>query len=538
MKLNNLSIRTKLQAIVVFAVLILFSLGTFNLLIQKDASYDQRKDRVRSNVQITYEIAKHYQKLESTLGKQAAQQAAIDAISQIRYDGSNYFWIASASNTIVMHPTQPQLNGTSTNTLTDSRGNHFWQEMSSIAKTTGSGFLTYYWLSPDGEESEKISFVNYIPEWDWIIGSGVQTSDIDKAFQSQLIKELIVDSLAALVLIVICLLVARNIIKPIESLVTQVHKVADGDLTVDMQTERRDEIGYLSNELSRMMDKLKETISAAKRSADYSGQLSSSIAAASEETSTSIDSQSQQLEQLATAMNEMSSTIQDIAGNSERTSATTEESKDFAAQGSRSMGYTLNNIAGISDDISSTYQLMEALKQGVNDISNVVNVIHEVSEQTNLLALNAAIEAARAGEQGRGFAVVADEVRNLASRTQESTAQVQTTIDKLNERTDSVLSVMASNQTKVTESVDLASQTQDKLDTAVAKLNDTYDMVAQIAAAAEQQGTVANEVNENVSIVHMSISEIRQASQSLAEQSQSMAAASDELNHKLSYFRV
>ncbi|MGR5456492.1 HAMP domain-containing protein, partial [Vibrio alfacsensis] len=114
--------------------------------------------------------------------------------------------------------------------------------------------------------------------------SGVQTSDIDKAFQSQLIKELIVDSVAALVLIVICLLVARNIIKPIESLVAQVHKVADGDLTVDMQTERRDEIGYLSNELGRMMDKLKETIGAAKRSADYSGQLSSSIAAASEET--------------------------------------------------------------------------------------------------------------------------------------------------------------------------------------------------------------------------------------------------------------
>jgi methyl-accepting chemotaxis protein len=202
------------------------------------------------------------------------------------------------------------------------------------------------------------------------------------------------------------------------------------------------------------------------------------------------------------------------------------------------MGYTLNNIAGISDDITSTHQLMEALKQGVSDISSVVNVIHEVSEQTNLLALNAAIEAARAGEQGRGFAVVADEVRNLASRTQESTAQVQATIDQLNERTDSVLSVMAANQTKVSESVDLASQTQEKLDTAVAKLNDTYDMVTQIAAAAEQQGTVANDVNENVSVVHLSISEIRQASQSLAQQSQSMAQASDELTQKLAYFRV
>ncbi|MBY6196134.1 methyl-accepting chemotaxis protein [Vibrio hangzhouensis] len=538
MRLNNLSIRTKLQAIVAFAVLILFSLGTFNLLIQKEANYEQRKERVRSNVDIAYTLAKHYHGLENVLGREQAQQAAQQAISQLRYDGNNYFWVATTTNTIVMHPTQPQLNGTSTNNLTDSRGNHFWQEMSAIATQKGSGYLTYYWIGSDGEESQKVSFVNYIPEWDWIIGSGVQTSDIDKAFQQHLIKELIVDAIAALFLVVICLVVARNIVQPIEKLVKQVHSVADGDLTINMKTSRQDEMGYLSNELGRMMKALKETITAAKASATHSSQLSSSIAAASEETSTSINSQSQQLEQLATAMSEMSSTIQDIAGNSERTSATTEESKEYAAEGSRSMGYTLNNIAGISDDINSTHQLMEALKQGVNDISNVVNVIHEVSEQTNLLALNAAIEAARAGEQGRGFAVVADEVRNLASRTQESTAQVQATIDKLNERTDSVLSVMASNQTKVSESVELASQTQDKLDTAVTKLNDTYDMVAQIAAAAEQQGTVANEVNENVSIVHLSISEIRQASQSLAEQSQSMAQASDELSERLAYFKV
>lgn len=538
MRLNNLSIRTKLQAIVAFAVLILFSLGTFNLLIQKEANYEQRKERVRSNVDIAYTLAKHYHGLENVLGREQAQQAAQQAISQLRYDGNNYFWVATTTNTIVMHPTQPQLNGTSTNNLTDSRGNYFWQEMSAIATQKGSGYLTYYWIGSDGEESQKVSFVNYIPEWDWIIGSGVQTSDIDKAFQQHLIKELIVDAIAALFLVVICLVVARNIVQPIEKLVKQVHSVADGDLTINMKTSRQDEMGYLSNELDRMMKALKETITAAKASATHSSQLSSSIAAASEETSTSINSQSQQLEQLATAMSEMSSTIQDIAGNSERTSATTEESKEYAAEGSRSMGYTLNNIAGISDDINSTHQLMEALKQGVNDISNVVNVIHEVSEQTNLLALNAAIEAARAGEQGRGFAVVADEVRNLASRTQESTAQVQATIDKLNERTDSVLSVMASNQTKVSESVELASQTQDKLDTAVTKLNDTYDMVAQIAAAAEQQGTVANEVNENVSIVHLSISEIRQASQSLAEQSQSMAQASDELSERLAYFKV
>lgn len=538
MKLNNLSIRAKLQALVGFAVLILVSLGTFNLIIQKESSYEQRKDRVRSNVEIAYALANHYKTLSKSIGETQAKEAAAKAIEDLRYDGNNYFFIATSDENIVMHPTNPKLNGTNAGKLTDSRGNYFWQEMSRIATTQGKGFLTYYWIGNDGNESEKISFVAYIPDWDWIIGSGVQTADIDKAFQSQLIKELIVDAIAALALIIICLIISRNIVKPIEALVQRVHKVADGDLTVEMSSDRKDELGYLSNELARMMATLKETISAAKASADYSSQLSSSIAASSEETSTNIDSQSQQLEQLATAMSEMSSTIQDIAGNSERTSSTTEQSKDFAAQGSRSMGYTLTNISGISEDISSTHELMEALKQGVNDISSVVNVIHEVSEQTNLLALNAAIEAARAGEQGRGFAVVADEVRNLASRTQESTAQVQTTIDKLNERTDSVLAVMSSNQIKVTESVELASQTQEKLDTAVDKLNDTYDMVTQIAAAAEQQGTVANDVNENVSIVHLSISEIRQASQSLAQQSQAMAESSAELTQKLAYFRI
>ncbi len=538
MKLNNLSIRAKLQALVGFAVLILFSLGTYNLIIQKNSSYDQRKDRVRSNVEVAYTLASHYQKLSASMGEEQAKQAAVKAIEALRYDGNNYFFIATSDEKVVMHPTNPQLNGTKASNLKDSRGNYFWQEMSAVATKQGSGFVTYYWIGSDGEESQKISFVSYIPEWDWIIGSGVQTADIDKAFQSQLIKDLIVDTLAAIVLVIMSVYIAQNVVKPIESLVQRVHRVADGDLTVNMSSDRKDELGYLSNELARMMSALKDTITAAKSSADYSGQLSSSIAAASEETSTSIDSQSQQLEQLAAAMNEMSSTIQDVANNSERTATTTEESKNFAAEGSRSMGYTLNNIAGISDDITSTHQLMEALKQGVSDISSVVNVIHEVSEQTNLLALNAAIEAARAGEQGRGFAVVADEVRNLASRTQESTAQVQTTIDQLNERTDSVLSVMAANQTKVSESVDLASQTQEKLDTAVAKLNDTYDMVTQIAAAAEQQGTVANDVNENVSVVHLSISEIRQASQSLAQQSQSMAQASDELTQKLAYFRV
>lgn len=181
---------------------------------------------------------------------------------------------------------------------------------------------------------------------------------------------------------------------------------------------------------------------------------------------------------------------------------------------------------------------MAELKAGVQEISAVVSVIREVSEQTNLLALNAAIEAARAGEQGRGFAVVADEVRNLASRTQQSTNEVQQTIDSLTERTERTVQAMQRSNVKVEQSVAISLDTQKQLANMVTELVKSNDMVAQIAAASEQQGLVANEMTENVTSIHLAANEVMQASQMLAEESQAMAAAAEILNDQLKYFKV
>lgn len=234
----------------------------------------------------------------------------------------------------------------------------------------------------------------------------------------------------------------------------------------------------------------------------------------------------------------MSATISDVAQNAESTAHSTDTVVSHAQTSRENMEVTSTTIAEVSDNIAIADKLVTELKSGVDEISAVVHVINDVSEQTNLLALNAAIEAARAGEQGRGFAVVADEVRSLASRTQKSTAEVQSTIDALIEQTGNTAKSMQASHQKVEQSVIKAQETQNQLSLMVEELMTSSDRVSQIAAASEQQGTVAQEVNHNVSSIHLSANEVKQASQMLAEESQSMAEASEVLKDQLRYFKV
>ncbi|NRF25399.1 methyl-accepting chemotaxis protein [Vibrio coralliilyticus] len=539
MKLSDLTVKYKLATIVALAIIFIAMACTYNLIQQRTSSLNEREDKLSAQVEATVSLVQHYYDQRQTLGEEAAKQQALDAIKALRYDESNYFWILDQKMQVVMHPIKPALNGQNAENFKDGAGKFHWREMVTISQTSAQkGFLDYQWKSPQGELKDKISYVQLFPEWGWIIGSGLLVADIQEAFYALALKEAFVASILSAILLAMGYTISNNIITPLHRLIDNTHKIADGDLRVRMNMSRKDELGEMSQQIDKMLSKLQDTLRTAHQSAEQSSAMACNIAQASEEAATSVNSQHAQLELLSTAMTEMSATISDVATNAENTAVSTNKVVEHAHRNDQTMQTTSNTIAEVSRNISTAHDLVTDLQTGVNEISNVVGVIRDVSEQTNLLALNAAIEAARAGEQGRGFAVVADEVRNLASRTQNSTNEVQVTIEKLIEQAGRTFTAMQSSNEKVDESVSASNKTREQLDVIVSEMQNANDMVAQIAAASEQQSTVATEMNENVSGIHLAANEVLQASHSLAEDSQLMANTAEHLTDQLKYFKV
>ncbi|MGR5063629.1 methyl-accepting chemotaxis protein [Photobacterium sp. DNB22_13_2] len=535
--LRHYGVRAKLLALIAIAVILML----FNAAFQANESYQSdiadRKGSMQEQVKAAISLVQYYSD-KYPLDQLTAQQEAKSALAAMRFDGDNYFWVIATDNRLIMHPLRQQQEGQSMQAITDASGKQHWQEMTNISRRAGSGFLDYAWIAPSGEVSEKISYVENFAKWGWVVGTGVHFLDIEERFFDSAVFQLGVSLVVVSILVGFGLWISNDISQPLQLLTDRVRKLEQGDLTQNFTMDRRDEIGQIAQVLHQASSSMRTTLQAANLNAQQSVSMAGTIAAASEQCAQSITEQNQQLAQLATAMEEMSATITDVAQNAETVSSSTAEINAQVDASNQRMVQAMAAIHSVSEGIVHSDQRVSELKDGVEEIGNVTQVIQGVSEQTNLLALNAAIEAARAGEQGRGFAVVADEVRNLASRTQQSTIEIQDTIDKLTQSTLNTVKSMAESTEQTQHSVEHTEQVQNELNRIAGLVTDANDMIMQVATAAEQQGTVTEEVNNTVNLIHTATEDINKAAQHLASESQSLSEAAATLGDQLKQFKV
>ena len=349
-------------------------------------------------------------------------------------------------------------------------------------------------------------------------------------------------SMATLLAVIFSVLAAwiitRQITTPLRETLEVVERVAAGDLSRDLKIDRKDELGRLQGSIQNMTVSLRQLISGIRDGVTQIASAAEELSAVTEQTSAGVNSQKVETDQVATAMHEMTATVQEVARNAEEASEAAVAADQQAREGDRVVNEAIVQIEKLASEVGNSTDAMNELKRESDKIGSVLDVIKSVAQQTNLLALNAAIEAARAGEAGRGFAVVADEVRSLAQRTQKSTEEIEQLIAGLQSGTQQVATIMDNSRELTVSSVELTRRAGHSLENITKTVSAIQAMNQQIAAAAEEQSATAEEINRSILNVRDVSEQTSAASEETAASSIELARLGNHLQLMVSKFKV
>ncbi|QFT10856.1 methyl-accepting chemotaxis protein [Vibrio sp. THAF190c] len=530
-----------LSAIILVALLALTATGLWTLRV---ASNIDNKARVTELFKSAYSILTEVEKMaiDGTLEEEQAKQLATRLLRNNIYKDNEYVYVADENMTFVATPLDPQLHGTSFNDFKDGDGNSVGQLIQRVLGNRTGQIVEYTWTQklPDGTIEEKLSIAEKTPHWGWVVGTGIGFNEVNARFWSTAQWQLFLCLVIAGVILSSLILSIKRMLALLggepKDVREAVQAVAQGKIQTSFET--KPENGSIYHAVQQMSKSLAELVSNLNASMlALRGELlrvedrAGSIAQLTE-------TQQQSTEMIATAMTEMASSANNVADSAGDTARNTDEADKQSQHTQRLIHNTVDNIQGLAGQLNTASEAVANLDNDVNNIVKVLDVIGDIAEQTNLLALNAAIEAARAGEQGRGFAVVADEVRNLAGRTQDSTKEIQLMINNLQEGSRNAIQTMEvcaeTSQSTVTESQNAS----EALQQIVIALESISSMSHQIATAAAEQTQVSDDISKRINMIEESGNQLSGVVTESHNSTQTLASLSNELEAWVNRFEV
>lgn len=490
--------------------LVMIGLFAYILPLTKNKLMSDKRESTANIVRIAYSMVAEYDQriAKGEFTPEDGKKRAIERIRNFRYgpDEKGYLWINDLEPKMIMDPTKPELEGKNLSDYKDPNGKAIFMEFIKAVKNNGEGFVEYMWPKPgESEPKPKLSFVKVYQPWGWVIGSGIYIDDVMQTVINVLYGIAITMIVVSLVLVAATIILGgRFITGPIKGYgkmmqdLSSALSVRRGNLTGRLNIKSKDELGHLADDINRVLDSYGEMVESMLSSTGKVVTTTDVLKDNANNMTSGAQKQTSQAHQIATASEQMSKTINDIARNASQASDTSREAMKIANKGKEIALGAVETVKQVQISTTGLADMIAQLDTKSAEIGDIVTVIKDIADQTNLLALNAAIEAARAGEQGRGFAVVADEVRKLAERTIKATNEITEKIQAIQQeagRTNQSMRGTAEEVVKADASIKDVMGALEGIADAVMKSN---DQMTQIAAGVEEQSAAAEEVTRNI----------------------------------------
>ncbi len=538
--LNIRSLKGRLTLSVVVALIGLLVLGAFEIIHLRGQLLEDRKATLKATVDIALTVVKDIQGQESRgeMPRDQAQKLAKDVLRGMRYQGKEYFYIYDSKGMGVMHPIRPEYVGKS---HWDRQDKGIYTVRALIQTALDKSEFTETQTAKPGSETlvPKLQHTVHFEPWDWVIGTGLYIDDLDAIFYQQMRNAGIVIALILLSVGAVAWWIARRILAQIGGepalALAAMGKVANGDLTVSLGSPPRDsllgELGNLVGALRAMMGEIAlgagQVASSAKQIADTSGEVAQAAEAETEAT-----------QAMAAAMEELTVSITHVSENADETDRYASNAASLAVQGETSVKTVADDIATMSGTVASAAQQVRTLSANTQEVARIASVIKDIAGQTNLLALNAAIEAARAGEQGRGFAVVADEVRVLAERTEKATVEISGVVDRIQSETINTAKIMDAALPEAEKARATACETTDLLQRIASGSRSAQGLVRDVAASTREQSEASTALAQQVERIANQVEHTGESMGITARAAQALLATAQSLQTATARFRI